>query len=149
MITFKEAKEEDCRSIFQWRNHPEIRRYFLDSRELTFNEHEKWFAESLKREDRIILIAHDGTAPVGIIRFDFLKGDPGTAEIDIYVAPELHGKGYGKKILTEGERWLKKRSRVKGLIARVKDENKASMKMFRHCGFIPEYILLKKETGKR
>jgi len=149
MITFKEAKEEDCRSIFQWRNHPETRRFFLDSRELTFSEHKKWFEESLKMDDRIILIAYNGTEPVGIIRFDFLEGNTGTAEIDIYVAPELQGQGFGKKILAQGENWVRENKDIKGLIARVKEENQASVKMFKHNGFMPAYIVLKKEIAKR
>ncbi|MDY7034796.1 MAG: GNAT family N-acetyltransferase [Thermodesulfobacteriota bacterium] len=149
MITLRRATEEDCEIIFQWRNHPKVRHYFFDSSELSYSEHKKWFEESLKRDDRIILIAHNDSTPLGVLRFDSIETDENIAEIDIYVAPELQGQGFGKMILSEGENWAIKNTRIKSLLARVREENQASVKMFRHCGFMPAYILLKKEIAER
>ena len=147
MVTLKKAGQEDCQTIFQWRNHPKVREHFFDVREITYSEHSKWFEESLQRNDRIILIAYDGPHAVGVIRFDVVKTEPKEAEIDIYVAPELLGQGFGKKILAEAENWNKKNLQVKSLIARVKEENQASVKMFKWSGFKSIYIQLRKNLG--
>ena len=149
MINLRRAKEEDCKLIYDWRNHPKVREFFFDTGEINYSAHKKWFSNSLERNDREILIAYEDNKPLGVIRFDFLKSEPLTAEIDIYVAPELHDKGWGKKILTEGENWVKKNTQIKSLLARVREENQASVKMFRHRGFMPAYILLKKEIAER
>ena len=144
MITFRKAREEDCKDIFQWRNHPKVRKYFFDSREITYSEHKKWFEKSLKRDDRIILLAYDDSQAVGVIRFDFLKSEPLKAEIDIYVDPEFQKQGLGKEILIEGENWLKKNTQIKTLLSKVKEDNQASVKIFRYCGFKPKYIFFEK-----
>jgi len=96
--------------------------------------------------DRIILIASEGNRPVGVIRFDFGTLGPDTAEIDIYVSPEDQGRGLGKTILMEGTAWIKKNTGIKRLFARVKSDNKASIRMFKGCGFKESYIAFLKEV---
>lgn len=144
MVTLRKASHEDCETIFRWRNHPKVRQHFFDARELSYSEHKKWFYNSLQRDDRIILVAYVDGKPVGVIRFDVSKAVSNKAEIDIYVAPEFQGKGLGKRILAEGENWLKKNTEINQLIARVKEENLASVRMFKRRGFGPKYILFEK-----
>jgi UDP-4-amino-4,6-dideoxy-N-acetyl-beta-L-altrosamine N-acetyltransferase len=145
MITLKEATEDDCHTLFQWRNHPKVREYFFDDRLISYHEHKKWFHNSLQRDDRLIFVAHLDGKPVGVIRFDMVKPEMRVAEIDIYVAPQRQGQGLGKKILAEGEDWVRERTRVRSLVARVIEENQASVKMFKSCGFISKYVFLEKE----
>ena len=148
MITLKKARKKDCRFIFQLRNHPKVREHFFDDREIDYSEHKKWFENNLQRDDRIILLAYNKSKAIGVIRFDLVKADLQVAEIDIYVAPELQGQGLGKNILLEGENWVRKNTQFKELIARVKDENQASVKMFTRCGFSINYILFRKNLVK-
>jgi len=144
MITLRRAELRDCRTIFNWRNHPEVRRHFFDPRRLSYEEHEKWFKSSLEKKDRFIFLAYRGDHAVGVLRFDILDEMPGTAEVDIYVAPDYQGRGLGKSILHEGERWVKKSGNIQKLVAKVKDENEASLRMFRACGFSVKYVLFEK-----
>ena len=144
MLTLKPATMEDCRLVFEWRNHIEVRRHFFDEREIPYAEHEAWFRASLARDDRIILIAHDKDRPVGVIRFDTLKDEPDTAEIDIYVSPHRQGKGLGTRILAEGEEWIRTHKGVRSLVARVKADNPASLRMFRGRGFESKHIFFRK-----
>jgi RimJ/RimL family protein N-acetyltransferase len=148
MITLRRAKPEDCHSIFEWRNHPKVRQFFLNNKKLTFSEHEKWFEKSLKMDDRIILIAYDGTKAVGVLRYDIIKEDPRAAEIAIYVAPELQGRGYGKQILNEGNNWLLKKTRIRKLVAKVIEENRASVRMFKKCQYKSRYLFFEKEIAE-
>ena len=147
MITLKQAREKDCELIFRWRNHPKVRKYFFDPSEISYSEHKKWFEESLQRDDMIILLAYDDRQEVGVIRFDIVTNEPQAAEIDIYVAPERQGQGIGKMILAEGENWIKQNTQIKDLIAKVKEDNQASLKMFKWCDFKPKYTLFKKAIG--
>ena len=147
MITLKKVGIEHCELIYGWRNHPKTRRYFLDPKEIPFDEHEKWFAHSLTRDDRIILLAYEAHAPVGIIRFDILKTPPLTAEIDIYVDPERHRQGFGRKMLAEGENWIRKNACIDRLIARVKEGNLASIKAFQSNGFVTSFVLFEKKLS--
>jgi len=146
MVNLRKAGIQDCETIFTWRNHPKVREYFFDNRALTYDEHRDWFKTSLEMRDRIILIASEGNRPVGVIRFDFGTLGPDTAEIDIYVSPEDQSRGLGKTILMEGTAWIKKNTGIKRLFARVKWDNKASIRMFKGCGFKESYIAFLKEV---
>lgn len=146
MVNLRKAVLEDCQTVFKWRNHPKIREYFFDNRGLSYDEHRRWFEESLERGGRAILLALEGDRPVGVIRFDLDRFGPDTAEIDIYVSPENQGRGLGKAILSEGMAWIKKNSAVKRAFARVKRENKASIGMFRGCGFEESYVVFSREV---
>jgi len=145
MFTLRTAKAEDCETVFKWRNHPNVRKHFFDPRELSYSKHKTWFLQSLDREDRILLIAHENGNSIGVVRFD-LKGQEGlTAEIDIYLDPRKTGRGLGKKMLGQAEAWLRQNSAAQAIVARVKEENFASVKMFKSCGFISQYIQFRKD----
>ncbi len=103
MIRLRKATEEDCRTVYEWRNHPKVRSFFFDPREIAYDEHRRWFEESLRKEGRFILLAFEEREPAGVLRFDVVDPAIGLAEIDIYVAPEKQGRGLGREILREGE----------------------------------------------
>jgi RimJ/RimL family protein N-acetyltransferase len=144
-LTLRKANADDCDTVFEWRNHPQVRTYFFDPRELSYAEHKTWFFESLDREDRILLVAHRNGKAVGVIRFD-LKGPEGrTAEIDIYVDPKKAGQGLGKQMMGQAEAWLRRNTSIQTLFARVKEENLASVKMFKGCKFATDFIQFRKD----
>lgn len=146
MITLRRAINSDCNTIFGWRNHPKVRSHFFDPSELSLEEHQSWFADSLQRDDRIILIACEGDKPVGVLRFDLTDKSGAAAEIDIYLAPERQGMGLGRRILREGEKWVLRNTEIRLIEAKVKSNNEASLKMFRASGFNTTFIHLNKRT---
>lgn len=145
MLTLLKAKAEYCETVFKWRNNPDVRRRFFDPRELSYAEHKTWFFESLVKEDRILLIAQESGNPVGVIRFDLMGPEMRTAEIDIYVDPDKKGHGLGKKMLRHVEEWLRQNTDIRTMVAKVKDENMASVRMFKSCNFNTDYIQLSKD----
>ena len=145
MITLRNAEEKDCRLIYGWRNHPDVRRHFFNSRNISYPGHEKWFFDSLKKEGRTILVACENGREVGIIRFDVMPSDPICMEIDIYVDSDHHGRGLGKEILNKGEKWITENTTIRYLVARVKPENEASVKMFEKSGFISQFVMFRKK----
>lgn len=129
------AKEDDCRFLFELRNDPDTRRYAFHSEELDYGRHQQWFHESLKNPLRNILILCDKDhRQVGQIRFD-RNPRKGEAEIDIAIAPALRGKGYGLALLKEAVTVFFNNFEESVLIAKVKNENGASMKIFEKAGF--------------
>jgi RimJ/RimL family protein N-acetyltransferase len=144
-MTLRSARKEDGDLLFAWRNHPDVRKHFFEPKEIPYAEHKAWFEASLQRADRVILIGYRADHPVGVIRFDFPDRGREKAEIDIYVAPERHGQGLGAELLNEGIRWLSEHTTAVTLIAKVKEENTASVRMFRKSGFESKYVLFEKE----
>ena len=84
---------------------------------------------------------------MGLFRVDILDGE---MEISYQTACEYRGRGYGKAMLREGENWLKEQ-KIPGqvMVARVKKDNAASVKIFRELGYREEtegdHLIFRKE----
>lgn len=76
--------------------------------------------------------------PIGVLRYDFTAARK--AEVNINVNPKERGKGFGALLLSRGNRWLEKNTKLKTILAKIKKNNKASQNAFLKSGF----CLLKK-----
>jgi UDP-2,4-diacetamido-2,4,6-trideoxy-beta-L-altropyranose hydrolase len=133
-ICVRRARQDDCKRILEWRNHPDTRRYFLNPEPIDADTHCAWFAAILAdTRHRHLLIAEDAAnCPIGVVRFD---EDGDSARVDIYLDPERHGHGLGKAMLDVALKWLESNSSVRKVYADVLAENAASMRMFAAAGF--------------
>ena len=142
-IELRTATIKDMRYIFDLRNHPDIRKYSFSTTPLEYTQHEKWFSDSLKNMNRIILIASEKSGKlIGVVRFDFFKD---SGEVSIFIDPKLHGHGYGSVILMAGIKWLKKQGYCQKITAKVMTKNSVSHDFFLKNGFVKEYVSYLKE----
>jgi RimJ/RimL family protein N-acetyltransferase len=77
-------EERDLETLRAWRNHPALRKYFREYRELTFIDQAKWF-ESLSGDANTMMFAIDTGQLVGccgLINIDWLNR---SAEVSIYI----------------------------------------------------------------
>ncbi len=140
MIEIKKATLADCKMIFEWRNHPTIRKTSLNSDELVYADHVKWFEKIVVSTNQLLLVASSDSRPCGVVRFDCEKEQ---AQISIYLSPDFIGKGIGGSVLAAAEAYLKKAHPIKSIKAQVLNENKASQKMFEKQNYqltLLEYI---------
>jgi RimJ/RimL family protein N-acetyltransferase len=100
----------------EWLQHPETRQYSRRQRPLTDAE----LAARLNADNWII--EQDGM-PAGVIRFDDLHGE---REVSIYLSPAMKRQG----IATAALRLLTGK-----LVAEVRPENTASVRLFERAGF--------------
>lgn len=149
VVEFRRAVWEDCDLLFRWRNDPRTRRQSFNREELAEDEHRKWFAASLESDRRIILLACTEGKVVGVLRLDLLDERPRSAEVSIYVDPDRHGQGLGKRILRGVDDWLKENTEIYHLHARIMRGNTASMEAFKGCGFQEKYVSFEKDLSGR
>ena len=141
-IILRLATISDAETVFEWRNDLETRKYSLDPRPLVYEEHRKWFKQSLKSHNRHLLIAEQDKLPIGVIRYDTNELE---AEISIFLNPKLRSKGLGTQMLIMGADWIKEKlPQIKALRAKVLTENIASTKAFEKAGFISKIQLYEK-----
>ncbi len=119
---------EDKKDLWDWRNDPVTVANSFDNRAIPFEEHARWFDKALKDDNRLILIGLEKKKKIGMIRFDN-HGD--YYEISVNMAPGFRGQGKGNQLLKESLGWVKGR-----ILARVKKENRASIRFFEKAGFI-------------
>ena len=137
MVTLRPADAYDSRALWEWRNDPVARAASLDTREIPWDDHVAWFASSLLKDARLMLIgvaAANPPARVGVVRFDF--DTPGSAIVSITVAPAARGRGIGQELLRTGIEYVQlSRGRVV-LKAQIRASNRASLTIFERAGFV-------------
>jgi UDP-2,4-diacetamido-2,4,6-trideoxy-beta-L-altropyranose hydrolase len=146
-LAVRQASNADAEKMFLWRNHDATRSMSLDPRELTWDQHANWLSDSLKNRNRRLFVAHVGAVDVGIVRFDFVAD--GAVEVSLYLDPDLHGLGLGRRMLLSGEeRVCSEHPNIKCFTAIVLDKNIGSQRMFEAAGYCFSDGMWRKPIGR-
>lgn len=131
-IRLRKVIKDDCREMFEWRNDPETRKNsILGSREVSFDEHQGWFYSKMNSPHTRLFMAMSGDDKVGVLRFVIGKD---AVEAGININPHFRRMGIGKKIINLASQKML-RELGKPLIAKAKNDNTASIKLFNKCGY--------------
>ena len=129
--------QEDMDLLFEWANDDSVRQNSFSSEKILYEDHKKWFARLLERDDCRQYIYCLDEEPIGQVRVT-VEGDK--AEIGYSICADKRGMGYGKKILKLVREQVKKDlPKVQILVGRVKPENLASSKVFLDLGYEETY----------
>lgn len=130
-LVVRDADEGDCADLWLWRNHPKARAVSLSSDEIPWDGHRDWFAASLLRADRKILIAEQSGVSVGYVRFDDVDG---AWLVSIALAPRVYGWGMAAEALAAGVAAMQARGHAR-FSAEIHRDNVAAQRIFATCGF--------------
>lgn len=137
------AEEKDCSDIWEWRNHPKVRKWCMSNSEIKLSEHKKWFKEKKQDEKTEIYIAENDNNKIGQARFDIL-GD--IAEININLNPECLGIGLGSRVISEATNtFFSCHVEIKKVVAKIISQNCASIKAFSKAGY--KFIFSKRQNN--
>jgi glutamate-1-semialdehyde 2,1-aminomutase/spore coat polysaccharide biosynthesis protein SpsF len=132
-VTLRLAEIEDARLLYDWQQAPETRRYALNQKPFTFEDHCRWLTAKLGNARDLLLVGEAGGKPCGFIRLDWFGADKDRTQylVSIAAAPGQHGRGVGTALLNAA------RALAPGahFYAKVMAENKASLALFRACGY--------------
>ena len=132
-LVLREVNESDCKYLYEWRNHPTARAVSRFTEEIPYEEHVRWFLNSLKDPKRKIYIGMENGERIGQIRFD---KNESKSEVSVTINPEKYGKGYGSLLIKEGsKKYFMEELFINRIIAEIKPENRASMRVFEKAGF--------------
>ncbi|MCP0914807.1 GNAT family N-acetyltransferase [Legionella sp. 27cVA30] len=134
-IALRRFMISDTQLLYQWRNHLSVREQSLDNKIIAFPEHQLWCEKKVNDANCVFLMASHAGQLIGTVRYDV---DNTKAMVNIYLAPQAQGKGYGKQILLESIRYMQTLNNTDKLLAQIKETNLASVKMFESCGFIKQ-----------
>lgn len=139
----REARIDDSRFLFEWRNDPDTQKASLSTTEILWGDHEVWFSAALENPLIVFYISealHPEKSQLGMCRFN-ISSDSKIAEVSINLNPLHRGKGLARKILHECiEVFVIHFPEINTLTATVRDENIPSMKIF-----LAENFLLKQQ----
>ena len=132
-LVLRLAELDDARLLYDWQQAPETRRYALNRKPFSFDDHCRWLGAKLGNGRDLLLIGEAGNKPRGFIRLDWFGADRDRTQylISIAAAPGQHGRGIGTALLNAA------RALAPGahFYAKVLPENEASLALFRGCGY--------------
>lgn len=129
---FKEINSEDLKTIFEWRNHPKIRKWMTNKQLIKWNEHLNYI-ESLKTNTtKEAYLCDYNNSPIGVI--NVLKNTKNNeAEIGFYISPSKLNNGYGLRLGFYGVRFLFQTKGFDKITVRCQKNNKSILKL---CNFL-------------
>ena len=132
-LVLRLAEMGDARLLYDWQQAPETRRYALNQKPFSFDDHCRWLTGKLANGRDLLLIGAAGGKSVGFIRLDWFGADKDRTQflVSIAAAPGQHGRGVGTALLNAA------RALAPGahFYAKVLAENAASLALFRGCGY--------------
>lgn len=147
-LTIRPAAAGDMDELRAWRNHPDVRKNFFNSAQVSNEEHAAWFRKKMNDPDAVIYIASSGAEKAGSIRFEY---NGGAWMASVMINPLFSGKGLGSRIISLGvEKLIAERLVEKPIVAEIKKENAASIKAFEKAGFEEDFrtFVFKKRRDK-
>lgn len=123
----------DCRDLWIWRNHSEVRKNFFNSEPVSWQEHKKWFALKINEPQSRIYIAKMGKDKIGVMRFEVKSG---IVKVSVNLNPDFFGQKLGRWIIKRGtEKFLREMKTTKPVIAEIQKDNIVSQKAFAKAGY--------------
>jgi RimJ/RimL family protein N-acetyltransferase len=133
LVRLREAREEDCRLLWEWTNDPEVRTASFSTAPVPWDDHRSWFHSKLADPSCLLYIATDGAGrPIGQVRFD-VRG--AAAVVSTSLDRRRRGQGYGAAVIRLTSRALFEAAPVEAIHAYVKEDNKASATVFAKAGY--------------
>ncbi len=130
---------EDLTLVFDWRNHPEVRRFMYTQHLITFNEHTQWFSRASTDAHRHLLIFEKNAVPMGFIQIHQVA-QGGIADWGFYVAPNSP-KGTGIALGQAVLGFAFEHAKLHKLCGQVLIHNDKSIRFHLKLGFKQEGVL--------
>jgi RimJ/RimL family protein N-acetyltransferase len=132
-IRLRRAVAEDCKSIWESANDPEVRAASFSSGRISWETHVEWYSAKMRDPHCFWYIAADEIGnTLGQIRFQ-MTGLEGT--ISVSLVPAARGRGYGPAIILRGAEQFFAASNVHTVHAYIKMDNHASVTAFERADF--------------
>lgn len=121
---------EDAELLLRWRNDPVTRQNSINTSELALADHLTWLQKVLANPKRQLLVAMVDQRPVGTIRADQDIDD--SIQLSWTIAPDERGHGFGQGMVKAATKLF---AGSKRLVAKIKSDNIASLKIVQSLGF--------------
>ena len=136
IIRKAENTEKDCNLVFALSNDPVARENSFNTKPIDYSSHCEWFKRTLADENVLFFLVFEGEVFVGQIRFNRDSAMAEECVISLSITEQFRGRHIGLQFLELGISELQKKwQTMKAVIADVKAENKASIKLFESAGF--------------
>lgn len=137
-MTIRQAQDtkNDCDLVFSLSNDPLVRACSFNTKPIKYEQHCKWFENSVTDTNTLFFLVFDDDNFVGQIRFNRESEASIECVISLSITEQFRGKHIACEFLELGIGELKKNwHNIESVVAEVKDENAASNGLFLKEGF--------------
>ncbi len=127
-IKITRATIDDMLDLFELANDPEVRKNSFNQEKIDLETHKKWFNNRVDNDDFLLLVARVENNFFGHAIFE--KNLQDEFIISIYINQIFRGRGLGKNFLKILLKEIFLFKRYKKIIAKIKFQNIASLKIF-------------------
>ena len=135
-------EKENIDKLMEWRNRPELRKYFREYRELTKSMQEDWYERIMKDKGQVNFEIHENVSEnkrlighCGLYYIDFIIR---SAEFGIYIGEDdYRGGGFGSDALRTLVKYGFDTLNLNKIWCEVYDNNDA-LSVYKHIGFVCE-----------
>ena len=124
----------DVELLWHWANDPDVRRFSFSPEKIPLQSHAEWFRRIIASASSRIYVIERGGVPIGQVRYD--RVSPDEAEIDISIAAEHRGQGYGPLALELTGNRARGELEVQRVVGIVVESNVGSCAAFQKAGFV-------------
>lgn len=132
-VTLKRVVNSDSIIIFTWRNEASTVSWMGAARELSFEEHQRWFNSVVDDPNYLLFIIAFDTIPVGHLRYQ--KHADNAAKVSINITHSMHGKGIASQAFKKGSEFVRGCDFAEDIFAYVQATNIGSIKALEKAGF--------------
>jgi UDP-2,4-diacetamido-2,4,6-trideoxy-beta-L-altropyranose hydrolase len=128
------AKEDDLTLIFNWINDPLVRSMSFNQAPIALEAYKEEFEKILSQQNTHLLIIEryeesGNWTPIAKVQVDK------DGQITMSIASEFRGQQLAESVLKTGMAYVRRDFSIKKLVARIKQNNIASIKAFEGAGF--------------
>jgi UDP-2,4-diacetamido-2,4,6-trideoxy-beta-L-altropyranose hydrolase len=137
-IKINKATINDMLDIFELANDEVVRRNSFNQEKININDHKEWFIKKINDPNCLFLIFKNHEEQfIGSVRFDLDKNYlPNNYIISIQISKNFRGKNIANPILKQSIEEFHKVFKDSIIIAKIKNDNIASIKIFKKNNFI-------------
>jgi RimJ/RimL family protein N-acetyltransferase len=137
-IKINKATINDMLDIFELANDEVVRRNSFNQEKISIDDHKEWFIKKINDPNCLFLIfRNDEGQFIGSVRFDLDKNYlPNNYIISIQISKNFRGKNIANPILKQSIDEFRKFFKNSIIIAKIKNDNIASIKIFKRNNFI-------------
>ncbi len=135
IINFTHVSAEEKKLILKWRNHEDVRKWMINKNIISNAEHNAYMSSLADNHKKMCFIIKDETNYLGVVEFDEINLDNGTAYFGLNSNPDNNRMGIGK-ILEEISVYLSKQHiGLKKLMLYVYIDNQRAINLYEKSGF--------------
>ena len=137
-LIYRPITESDTDMVLNWRNNPDIKKYFFYRKDITRQEHLNWLRNKVDKGFVIqfIVIVKKTDTPIGSVYFRDIDHETKSAEYGIFIGEkEARGKGYGLEIATRMISYFFEVLKYEKLYLQAVSSNFTAIKCYSKAGF--------------